>query len=133
MNDKMQRMPGESFTARLAAPKPEPTKPASEGTPTLPSALSRPPLRSYPTSAGRQDLLPAFTRFSRSLDAELAADEAIRRGQVAGHLNLPQGAGEPKDTLAMLSAGVKSGEVTEAEAVHLFNALHPNVRPEDVK
>ncbi len=98
MNDKMQRMPGDSFTARPAEPRPEPKpEPAVEGTPD--TILTRQPLKSYPMSTGRGETIGKFKDIAAGLDSSFTLsrlNDAVLMGQltnaeaneIARHLGL---------------------------------------------
>ena len=125
MNDNT-KIPGFAGRTYREVPsrKSEPPKPASgEG---VPNILT--PVKQHPVSAGRGDLLPAFSRFSHSLDAQLAADEALRRSTVVGALNLDAKA-DPSTTRAQLAKAVQEKAISETEARALWSSLHGDRDP----
>jgi len=111
--------------------KPEPEKPAAEGaSPTQNSGGYAGHARhgSELPPSDRGPLAPAFTRFAESLNAELAADEAIRRSKV----NEVMGLSEQEKLAAhreALAEAVRDNSMSESEATAVWNRAHSNIDP----
>jgi hypothetical protein len=110
-------------------PSPTP-EPAATPAPVAPTFRPARPLT--PSGTPGERLLPAFRAVSANLTRELAANDAIR---LHGVRDLIPGAADanPRETLAQLADATRRGEITNDESRTLWDALHPGVKPEDVR
>jgi hypothetical protein len=105
-------------------PKPE-AKPPIEG---APSYVGHARTGGELPPCGPGLLAPEFARFAESLDAGLAADEAIRRRSVREALG-PTDDERLRMHREMLAERVREGDITNAEANALFERAHPGIDP----
>jgi hypothetical protein len=115
--------------AEQITPTPQPeTKQPSEGAPAAPQKGFISHGSELPPS-DRGPVAPAFRALAASLNAELAADEAIRHSKVSEAL----GGMSDQEKLAAhreaLAEAVKAGDMTEAEAHALWARQHADIDP----
>lgn len=135
-NERRSTFPGIDlgFNAHEVEPKAAPKTPAARAE--APSTGPQRPIRDLPDSdSKRARLLPSFVRVADELGAELAADETIRRAQVAVHLGMEAVAPVKLDPVKLrgnLGSAVNRGELDEASARKLWEEAFPGQDPGSV-